>query len=63
MPASEDCGSAAVFANVRGVVRYNDHGPIGSLYKQLVIALFMKACVADRDDFVNQEAVKINHHG
>src|SRR6266699_4980508 len=58
----EHTGAGAVLTDVVSLVRDDDHRPVASLLEQLAPAFFVEARVADRDDFVDQEAVKLDGH-
>ena len=41
---------------------HNDHGSISALFEELDLAAFVKALVADGDNFVDQVTIELNDH-
>src|SRR5689334_1937905 len=62
LAGNEHRSAATMLANEIRIVRHNDHPTVAALVEQFVIALLMKALVADRDDLVDEETVEFDHH-
>jgi hypothetical protein len=60
LPGLKDAGFVAMIKDIFRLVGNYDHRPVFALFEELDIALIMKAAVADRYDFVNQEAIKLD---
>jgi len=57
-----DAGVVAVGFDEVGVVGDDDHRAVAALFEEFDLAAFVKALVADGDDFVDEVAVELDDH-
>src|SRR5438105_1291382 len=58
----EHAGAGTMLTDVVSLVRDDDHRPVAPFLEQLAPAFLVEARVAHGDDFVDQEAVKLDGH-
>ena len=58
-----DTGVVAVGFDEVGVVGDDDHRAVAALFKEFDLAAFVKALVADGDDFVDEVTIELDDHG